>query len=150
MLIAGVGRRKESAAALSESAKPKLSFIAGHLQSFLNASLIMLAIILCFLLSKEVYHFIQTIFFEQNTDFQHFLEQILVFFLYFEFIAMIVRYFQENYHFPLRYLLYIGITAMIRLIIADHYDAMKTLLYAFVILVLVISYFIVNFTPLKR
>lgn len=149
MLTADVGRSKE-ATGIAESVNPKTSFIAGHLQIFLNASLILLALILCYLLSKEIYLLIKTIFIEYNTNFQHFLEQILVFFLYFEFIAMIVRYFQENYHFPLRYLLYIGITAMIRLIIADHYDPMKTLIYTFVILVLTISYFIVNFTPLKR
>lgn len=39
---------------------------------------------------------------------------------YFEFIALIVKYFQSGFHFPLRYFVYIGITAIVRLIIVDH------------------------------
>ena len=63
---------------------------------------------------------------------------------------MIVKYFKEDYHFPLRYFLYIGITAMIRLIIVDHDHPINTLLYALVVLVLVIGYFIMNLTPHER
>lgn len=44
----------------------------------------------------------------------------MVYFLYFEFIALIVKYFQSGFHFPLRYFVYIGITAIVRLIIVDH------------------------------
>lgn len=69
---------------------------------------------------------------------------------HFEFISMIVKYFKENYHFPLRYFLYIGITAVIRLIIVNHDDPINTLIYSLVILTLIISYFIINKTPRER
>jgi protein PsiE len=121
------------------------------LQLILNAALISLAAILCILLAKEIYHFITFFILASDVQVYHLLERILVFFLYFEFIAMIAKYFQENYHFPLRYFLYIGITAMIRLIIVHHDNPMNTLLYACVILVLIIGYYIiVNSTPLRR
>src|SRR5699024_11647661 len=63
---------------------------------------------------------------------------------------MIVKYFKEDYHFPLRYFLYIGITAMVRLIIVEHDDAVNTMFYSFVILILIIGYFIMNLTPRER
>ncbi|MBM6602166.1 phosphate-starvation-inducible protein PsiE, partial [Priestia megaterium] len=78
------------------------------------------------------------------------LESILVFFLYFEFIAMIVKYFQENYHFPLRYFLYIGITALIRLVIVEHDNPVNTLLHTCAILVLTISYAIIKFSSKQK
>ena len=63
---------------------------------------------------------------------------------------MIVKYFEEDYHFPLRYFIYIGITAMIRLIIVDHSNPLHTLFYSIVILLLIIGYFIINLTPRDR
>ena len=116
------------------------------LQFILNMALILLAISLCSLMGRELIYFIKysIIASESNTTYE-LLEHILVFFLYFEFVAMIVKYFKENYHFPLRYFLYIGITAMIRLIIVSHENGIQTLLYACAILVLIISYFIIRY-----
>jgi protein PsiE len=120
------------------------------LQFVLNTSLIILAAVLSILMTKEVFYFIEFVILSEETNFHHFLEKILVFFLYFEFISMIVKYFREDYHFPMRYFLYIGITAMIRLIIVHHQDPLNTLLYSVVILILIFSYFIINQTPSKR
>ncbi len=52
--------------------------------------------------------------------------------LYFlEFIALIVKYLSLALHFPLRYFaVYIGITAIVRLIIVDHKTPMDVLLYS--------------------
>ncbi|SCC67642.1 Uncharacterized protein BCZB5J_05956 [Bacillus cereus] len=55
---------------------------------------------------------------------------------------MIIKYFKSNYHFPLRYFIYIGITALIRLIIVSHEEPMETLLYAGSIFVLVVDIYI--------
>ncbi|CEH28439.1 hypothetical protein AM501_21455 [Aneurinibacillus migulanus] len=120
------------------------------LQFILNTALVFLVGILCILLLKEIVYFIQFFILRNEAPIHQLLERILVFFLYFEFIAMIAKYFQENYHFPLRYFLYIGITAMTRLIIVHHDNPLHTLLYACVILVLIISYYIINSTPLRR
>ena len=93
-------------------------------QFALNIALVLLGITLCVLLGKEILYFINISIFNQGIE-NHYilLESILIFFLYFEFIAMIVKYFLEDYHFPLRYFLYIGITALIRLVIVDHDDS---------------------------
>jgi len=133
--------------------KKEISFvqlIPRVLQVILNTSLVLLAIILCILLIQELIIFGQILFQEQTSDYKLFLANILLFFLYFEFITMIVKYFKEDYHFPLRYFLYIGITAMIRLIIVDHDHPINTLFYSIVILILIIGYFIMNITPRER
>ncbi len=120
------------------------------LQLVLNISLVFLAIILSFLLIKELIIFFHLLWDKESNDYKLFLANILIFFLYFEFITMIVKYFKEDYHFPMRYFIYIGITAMVRLIIVDHNQALDTLLYSLVILVLIIGYFIMNITPHDR
>ncbi|MGM9925733.1 MAG: phosphate-starvation-inducible protein PsiE [Bacillus sp. (in: firmicutes)] len=125
--------------------------IASILQYILNAALVLLALSLCILLCKELFDFIRYAIWNEGFENQYVLfERILVFFLYFEFIAMIVKYFQEDYHFPLRYFLYIGITALIRLVIVDHDNAMSTLLHTFAILVLIISYFVYSMVAIKK
>ena len=78
-------------------------------------------------------------FITDTGNYQHFIEEILVFFLYFEFVALIVKYFKNNYHFPLRYFIYIGITAIVRLIIVEHDDPKSVLIWSGAILLLVIS-----------
>ena len=108
-----------------------------------------LAVFITCLLIKELIGFTELIK-EEHLDYHVFLERILVFFIYFEFISMIIKYFKEDYHFPMRYFLYIGITAMIRLIIVNHSEAMQTVLYSLVVLILIIGYFIMNLTPRER
>lgn len=127
-----------------------LSVIPKVLQMFLNLCLVFLAFILAFLLVKELTIFIKMLVAIGPSDYKMFLANILIFFLYFEFITMIVKYFKEDYHFPLRYFLYVGITAMIRLIIVEHEHPIDTLIYSLVILLLIIGYFIMNITPIER
>ena len=107
----------------------------------INLSLLIIGILLLFGLlieAKEI--------FEEGRKFltsagshQNFIEEILVFFLYFEFVALIVKYFKNNYHFPLRYFIYIGITAIVRLIIVQHDNPYSVLIWSGAILLLVIS-----------
>lgn len=120
------------------------------LQVFLNICLVLLALILSFLLMKELFEFLRSFVEGTSTDYKLFLANILIFFLYFEFITMIIKYFKEDYHFPLRYFIYIGITAMIRLIIVEHDHPVNTFIYSMVILILIIGYYIINITPLER
>ena len=55
------------------------------------------------------------------------------------FLGLISQYFRSGYHFPLRYFIYTGITAMVRLIIVDHESATSTILFAGAILLMVIA-----------
>lgn len=120
------------------------------LQLLLNISLGFLLIVLAVLLIKELMIFGRILIDKESDDYKLFITNILIFFLYFEFISMIVKYFTEDYHFPIRYFIYVGITALIRIIIVDHNNPVNTLLIALAILVLIIGYFIVNFTPRER
>lgn len=72
------------------------------------------------------------------------IEELITFFLYFEFIALIVKYFKNNFHFPLDFFLYIGVTAIVRLLIIDHESAFDNLIWSVVIFVLVCSLVLVE------
>ena len=127
-----------------------MNIIPQVLQIILNVSLTILALVLSIMLVLELVEFLQMVFSSKKRDYKYFLDNILVFFLYFEFITMIVKYFKEDYHLPLRYFMYIGITAMVRLIIVEHEHPTDTLIFPLVILVLIIGYYIINITPRER
>lgn len=78
------------------------------------------------------------------------IEGIVTYFLNFEFIALIMKYFQSRYHFPRRYFIYIGIMAIIRLIVVDHENPLDTLCYFTAILILMITLWLANSTRLMR
>lgn len=124
--------------------------IAKGLQRVLNVGLLLLAAILVVFLVKETLHLAKVLFINNEESSSYLLiEGIVIYFLYFEFIALIVKYFESGYHFPLRYFIYIGITAIIRLII-DHKNPIDTLIYAAAILVLVVTLYLANTDRLKR
>ncbi|WP_141497423.1 phosphate-starvation-inducible protein PsiE [Bacillus pseudomycoides] len=127
-----------------------LSFFPIVLQYILNVALICLGIVLSLFLMKEAVQFIQAVKFKGEESSYHLVESIVIFFLYFEFIAMIIKYFQMHFHFPLRYFIYIGITAIVRLIIIDYDSPMDSLLYACSILVLIGALFIANSKTMRR
>ncbi|WP_215847910.1 phosphate-starvation-inducible protein PsiE [Candidatus Pantoea bituminis] len=121
------------------------------LQWVLNLGLLSLAIILVVFLGKETIHLANVLLNSSEQASSYLLiDGIVIYFLYFEFIALIVKYFQSGYHFPLRYFVYIGITAIIRLIIVDHKNPFDTLCYSAAILVLVVTLWLANSQRLKR
>ncbi|KAA8727490.1 MAG: phosphate-starvation-inducible protein PsiE [Ewingella americana] len=121
------------------------------MQRIMNVFLLGLAAILTLFLGRETYHLALVLFVNNDESSSYLLiEGIVIYFLYFEFIALIVKYFSSGYHFPLRYFIYIGITAIIRLIIVDHKSPYDTLVYACAILVLVVTLFLANSERLRR
>ena len=124
--------------------------VSGLLQWVLNISLSVLALVLVIFLGKEVYELFLVLFGNAKEQSYLLIEKIVVYFLYFEFLALIVKYFKANYHFPLRYFLYIGITAMVRLIIVDHSSPVNTLLFSGAILLMVVALFLVSSERLKK
>ncbi|MCI0763727.1 phosphate-starvation-inducible protein PsiE [Bacillus sp. TL12] len=118
-------------------------------QTILNAALIFLSFMLVYFLFRELYYILNDIF-GGNGNIHEIFGKILIFFLYFGFISMIVRYFKEDYHFPLRYLLYIGITATIRFIIVNNGEPIQNFWLSIVIFVLTISYIILPHADAKK
>ncbi|MCU1780680.1 phosphate-starvation-inducible protein PsiE [Pseudomonas sp. HT11] len=80
------------------------------------------------------------------------IDDILLLFIYLELLAMAGIYFKTN-HMPLRFLLYIGVTALIRLLISDvsHHNAPDTgILYVCGgVLLLAISILVVRYSSSK-
>lgn len=125
--------------------------IAQGLQTILNVGLLVLAVILVLFLGKATVHLAQVFVVGNEKESAYLLiENLVIYFMYFEFIALIVKYFSSGYHFPLRYFVYIGITAIVRLIIVDHDNPVYTLLYSTSILILVITLYLANSQRLKR
>ncbi|MBI0443426.1 phosphate-starvation-inducible protein PsiE [Bacillus amyloliquefaciens] len=117
------------------------------LQALLNVCLFFLAIALSGLLISETWYIVQFVYkslFNKVDSYYEMLGELLIFFMYFEFIALIIKYFKSDFHFPLRYFIYIGITAVIRLIIIDHEQAISTFWWAMAILAMICAFFIVN------
>ncbi|QNG61684.1 phosphate-starvation-inducible protein PsiE [Bacillus sp. PAMC26568] len=108
-------------------------------QMMLNTSLIFLSFIITYFLFRELYYILNDALLS-NKNVHEIFSKILIFFLYFGFISIIVRYFEEDHHFPLRYLLYIGITATIRFIIVNNKEPIQIFWLSLVIFVLIISY----------
>ena len=135
---------------MSSVYRPLVNFIATALHTVLNLGLLCLGIILIVFLGKETLHLADVLFTPEPTSKYRLVEGLVVYFLYFEFIALIVKYFQSGFHFPLRYFVYIGITAIVRLIIIDHESPMAVLIYSAAILILVITLWLCNSNRLKR
>lgn len=79
-----------------------------------------------------------------ESTYYYLIEELITFFLYFEFIALIVKYFKNNFHFPLDFFLYIGITAIVRSVIIAHDTSIDILIWSISILVLVCSLVLVK------
>jgi protein PsiE len=108
--------------------------VTGVLKVVLSFSLIALAVVLIIALAKITYTLAIMVFNTSSVVPYDVAEQAVMFFLYFGFIGL-----KSGYHFPLRYFIYAGITAMLRLIIVNHESSVDTILFAGAILIMVIA-----------
>lgn len=110
-------------------------------QWVLNFTLFSIGIVLTVAVLNTAFYIVTLIpgLFTTDVAYTTFLEEIINFFLFFEFLSLVVKYFKNNFHFPLRYFIYIGITAIIRLIIVSHESSLDLFLWSAAILALVIS-----------
>ncbi|WP_105447326.1 phosphate-starvation-inducible protein PsiE [Escherichia coli] len=121
------------------------NYISRLLQWFSSVGLFSFAIILMIFLGKEIYILAVLLFSETNALTTHaLLESIVTYFIYFEFIALITVYFSSGYDFPLKYFLHVGITALLRLIIVEHKDALEILIYSCSILIMIVALYITS------
>ena len=72
------------------------------------------------------------------------LDEIVTFFLFFEFSAMIVTALKHMGHTSLNFLMSLGITALLRNLITAHGEPMQILIHAVAILLLIIGVVILN------
>ncbi|MGP4123659.1 MAG: phosphate-starvation-inducible PsiE family protein [Sodalis sp. (in: enterobacteria)] len=102
--------------------------------------LLMMGMVLLACIAKEIYAMINFVLLKSDKTLSFGVIATLIdYFLYFEFVAIIIKYFESDNFFPLQYFICIGITAMLRLVIVNHEDALSTLWYSFAILIQVIA-----------
>ena len=118
-----------------------LQQVSTFFQWVLNFTLFSIGIVLTMAVLNTAFYIVTLIpgLFTTDVVYTTFLEEIINFFLFFEFLSLVVKYFKNNFHFPLRYFIYIGITAIIRLIIVSHESSIDLFLWSSAILALVIS-----------
>lgn len=118
-----------------------LQQVSTFFQWVLSFTLFSIGIVLTVAVLNTAFYIVTLIpgLFTTDVAYTTFLEEIINFFLFFEFLSLVVKYFKNNFHFPLRYFIYIGITAIIRLIIVSHESSLDQFLWSAAILALVIS-----------
>ena len=114
--------------------------LAGLLNLFLILALSILGILLIILMFKELIPIGQAIFQApsyQNTD--KILDGIIVFFLFFEFVAMVIMALANKGHTSLEYLMGLGATALLRELLTTHTAVEKTIWTTVAILLLIVG-----------
>ena len=134
----------------SQSLEKLPKVVTGILKIVLSSALIALAVVLIIALAKITYSLAMMVLNTSSVVPYDVAEQAVMFFLYFGFIGLIVQYFKSGYHLPLRYFIYAGITAMLRLIIVNHESSVDTILFAGAILIMVIALCLVLYSNKLR
>lgn len=115
------------------------------LQSVLVIAMSLLGILLIILLFREFIPITQNLLSpsiaKSNADI---LDELIVFFLFFEFIAMIVSALRNHGHMSINFLMELGITALLRSLITAHSTPWETLGSSAAILILIIAMVIFN------
>ncbi|MDR0922289.1 MAG: phosphate-starvation-inducible PsiE family protein [Lactobacillales bacterium] len=119
--------------------------LKSSINKFLDLFLILLAFLLLLTMARDIYHIFRLVIEPlDNRVIDEIIQEVLTFFMIFEFIMLIFRYVQEGHHIPIRYLIYICITAVLRQILSVHGSALEVLLLALAILVLVFTLILVH------
>ncbi len=77
-------------------------------------------------------------------------DYILAFFMLFEFIVMIIKYIEDTHNIPIKYLVIISMTAILRQLLVVHDNAIQTVLLTLAILILTIVLFVIEIIRKKE
>jgi len=133
---------------LNEFNEKVVGYFTKLLFLLLNLCIALLAIILIVFLFKEIIEMINSFLINKTVKYNYVVEKMLVAFMHIEFIILIIQYFKRNYHFSLQFFIYVGITAVIRFIIVEHYNAIETMILSLTIVVLIIALYLLKKTSL--
>ncbi|RVU70812.1 MULTISPECIES: phosphate-starvation-inducible protein PsiE [Lactobacillus] len=116
-----------------------------YLQMLLVIAMGLLGILMILLLFREFVPLVQE-FMTHSISHSNsaILDEIIVFFLFFEFASMIVAALRHNGHTSLNFLMSLGVTALVRGLITTHGNPEKTLIDAIAILILIIAIVVFN------
>lgn len=75
---------------------------------------------------------------------------ILAFFMLFEFIVMIIKYIEDTHNIPIKYLVIISITAILRQLLVVHDNGLQTLFLTLSILILAVVLLVIELIKEKE
>ncbi|MDT2921132.1 phosphate-starvation-inducible protein PsiE [Lactococcus lactis] len=102
-------------------------------------------LLMVYFLFREVYNLVLLAFLsESEVHYYDILESILSFFIFFEFLTLIITSLRNKGHVSLIFLLSLGITSLIRLLLTYHERLVGVLLIASAILILIIGVFVLK------
>ena len=107
--------------------------------------LMVVSLTIVYFLFREVYNLVLIAFLSgSEIHYYEILEGILSFFIFFEFLTLIITSLRSKGHVSLTFLLSLGITSLIRLLLTYHDSLLGVLLIAGSILLLIIGIFILK------
>lgn len=128
----------------------RFGILKKYVNILLDIVLGLLAILILIFMARHLIDITTYIFKPMTTkNFSVVMQEVVSFFMLFEFIMMVLRYIQEGHHIPIRYLILICITAILRQLMVLHGDGVQTVLLSLSILLLVIVLFVLNISGNK-
>lgn len=98
-----------------------------------------LVILILIVMGEAIYTLlIQVIPLKSTESLSMVIEEVATLFILLEIILMLLRYVKEGHHIPVRYLILISITAILRELLLSHDGGIQTLFFSLSILVLVV------------
>lgn len=114
---------------------PKFEKIIGLLVDILIGILVLVVLIA---MGESIYVMIQHVIpLNEIGEMSFLIEEIATLFILLEIILMLLKYIKDGHHIPVRYLVLISMTAILRELLLEHGGGIETLYLAFAILVLV-------------
>ncbi|MGM9886911.1 MULTISPECIES: phosphate-starvation-inducible protein PsiE [unclassified Lactococcus] len=108
----------------------KLSFLA----------LILVGLLIAFFIFREIFNMFMLVFkAETPTQYYKILDSVLSFFIFFEFLTLIITSIKHKGHVSLIFLLSLGVTALIRVVLTYHDNLIGTLAVSASILILIVG-----------
>ncbi|CAM3023812.1 phosphate-starvation-inducible protein PsiE [Lactococcus hircilactis] len=119
--------------------------VAKFLEKISYISLMLVGLAIAFFLFREVYYMFMLVFQTADTGrYYKILEGVLSFFILFEFLTLIVTSIRNKGHVSLIFLLSLGVTALIRVLLIYHDELFGVLAISGAILILIIGIIILK------
>lgn len=104
-----------------------------------------LVVIIIIVMAEALYSIVHEVIPLKSTDSLYVLiEEVATLFILLEIILMLLRYVRDDHHIPVRYLVLISITAILRQLLLAHGGGLETLFLAGAILILVVVLYILE------
>lgn len=106
---------------------------------FVDLMLAILIILILIVMGEAIYSLVlQVIPLSSMDSLSSLIEEVATLFILLEIILMLLRYVKEGHHIPVRYLILISMTAILRQLLLSHDGGLQTLFFSIAILILVV------------